>query len=70
VTPQKRKVTLKKYSAKNKTCTNKPQLEDTFTDDDISLVYGAMEDASEDMLQRNGEKHEEIYVRIEGNLRK
>ena len=31
-------------------CTNKPHLEATLTDDDISLVHEAMEDASEDML--------------------
>jgi hypothetical protein len=34
-------------------------------DDDISLVHGAMEDAYEDMLQRYGEKKEELYRIIE-----
>jgi hypothetical protein len=69
VTPQKRKVSPKKPSARKKTHANKPQLEATLTDDDISLVRGAMEDASEDMLQRYGEKQEELYGRIERELK-
>jgi hypothetical protein len=48
---------------------NKPQLEATLTEDDISLVRGAMEDASEDILQRYGEKQEELYGRIEKELK-
>jgi hypothetical protein len=35
------------------------------TEDDISLVHGAMEDASEDLLQRYGVKKEELYGRVE-----
>jgi hypothetical protein len=69
VTPQKRKVSPKKPSARKKTCTNKPQLEATLTDDDISLVHRAMEDASKDMLQRYREKQEELYGRIERELK-
>jgi hypothetical protein len=69
VTPQKRKVSPKKPSARKKTHTNKPQLEATLTDDDISLVHGAMEDTSEDMLQRYEEKKVELYGRIERELK-
>jgi hypothetical protein len=47
---------------------NKPQLEATLTDDDISLVHGAMEDTYKDMLLRYGEKQEELYKRIEREL--
>jgi hypothetical protein len=38
-------------------------------EDDISLVHGAMEDASEDLLQRYGMKQEELYVRVEKELK-
>jgi hypothetical protein len=69
VTPQKRKVTLKKSLAKKKTCTNKPQLEDTLTNDDISLVCGAMADSSEYMLDIYEEKLVELYERIEKELK-
>jgi hypothetical protein len=44
-------------------------LEATLTEDYISLVHGAMEDASEEILQRYGEKHEELYRRIEKELK-
>jgi hypothetical protein len=37
-------------------------------EDDIGLVHGAMEDASEDILQRYGAKHDELYGRIEKEL--
>jgi hypothetical protein len=46
-----------------------PQLEATLTDDDISLVHGAMEDAYEDMLQRYEEKKVDLYGRIERELK-
>lgn len=69
VTPQKRKVSPKKLSTIKKMRANKPQLEATLTEDDISLVHGAMEDASEDILQRYGEKQEELYGRIEKELK-
>jgi hypothetical protein len=69
VTPQKRKVTPKKPLARKKMSANKPQLEATLTDDDISLVRGAMEDASEDMLHRYEEKQVELYERIERELK-
>jgi hypothetical protein len=48
---------------------NKPQLEATLMEDDISLVRGAMEDASEDILQRYGVKQEELYGRVEKELK-
>jgi len=50
-------------------CTSKPQLEATLTEDDISLVCRAMEDASEDILQRYGVKREDMYRRIEKELK-
>jgi hypothetical protein len=69
VTPQKRKVSPQKPSARKKTRASKPQLEATLTEDDISLVRGAMEDASEDLLQRYGVKQEELYERVEKELK-
>jgi hypothetical protein len=50
ITPQKRKVSPKILSARKKMCANKPQLEATLTEEDISLVHEAMEDTSEDIL--------------------
>jgi hypothetical protein len=38
-------------------------------EDDISLVRRAMEDASEDLLQRYGVKQEELYERVEKELK-
>jgi hypothetical protein len=38
-------------------------------EDDISLVHEAMEDACEDILQRYGEKQEELYGRVEKELK-
>jgi hypothetical protein len=69
ITPQKRKVSPKKPSTKKKTHANKPQLEAILTQDDISLVRRAMEDAFEDILQRYGEKKEDLYGRIEKELK-
>jgi hypothetical protein len=64
VTPQKRKVSPKKPSTRKKTCANKPQLEATLMDDDISLVHRAMEDASRtycrDMERRRRSYMEEL----------
>jgi chromosome segregation ATPase len=68
-TPKKRKVSPQKPSARKKTHASKPQLEATLTEDDISLVRGAMEDASEDILQRYGVKQEELYGRVEKELK-
>jgi hypothetical protein len=42
-------------------------MEATLIEDDIILVREAMEDASEDILQRYGAKQNEIYGRIEKN---
>jgi hypothetical protein len=67
--PHKRKVSPKKPSSRKKTHTNKPQLEAMLTKDDISLVCRAIEDASEDILQRYGETQEELYGRIERELK-
>jgi hypothetical protein len=66
---QKRKVSPKKPSARKKMHTNKPQLEATLIDDEISLFHRAMEDASEDMMQRYEEKQVELYGRIERELK-
>jgi hypothetical protein len=40
-------------------------MEATLTENDISLFCGAMEDASENILQRYGAKEDELYGRIE-----
>jgi hypothetical protein len=53
-TSKKRKGSPQKPSARKKTRASKPQIEATLTEDDISLVHRAMEDASEDLLQRYG----------------
>ena len=50
-------------------CTSKPQLEAMLTEDDISLVHRAMEDASKDILHRYGVKQEELYGRVEKELK-
>jgi hypothetical protein len=39
-------------------------MEATLLEDDISLVRGEIEDASEDILQRYGVKQNELYGRI------
>jgi hypothetical protein len=69
MTLQKRKVSPKKPSVRKKMCANKPQLEATLTDDHISLVHGAMEDAYEEILHRYREKQEELYRRIHRELK-
>jgi hypothetical protein len=38
-------------------------------EDDIGLVRGVMEDASEYLLQRYGAKKEELYVKVEKKLK-
>jgi hypothetical protein len=55
--------------ARKNTCTSKPQLEATLIEDDISLVCGAMEDSSKDILQRYGVKQEEMYGKVEKELK-
>jgi hypothetical protein len=44
-------------------------MEATLTKDDINLVHGEMEDGFEDLLQRYGVKKEELYVRVEKELK-
>jgi hypothetical protein len=68
-TSKKRKVSLQKPSARKKTRTSKPQLEAMLMEDDIGLVCGEMEDAYEDLLQRYGMNQEELYVRVEKELK-
>jgi hypothetical protein len=46
---------------KNKSRANKPQSQNVLTVDDIDLIIAAVEDASEDILQRNKENHETMY---------
>jgi hypothetical protein len=65
----KRKVSPQKSSARKKTRASKPELEATLIEDDISLVLGAMEDASEDILQIYGAKKEELYGSVEKELK-
>jgi hypothetical protein len=62
-TSKKRKVSPQKPSARKKTRASKPHVETTLTEDDIGLVRGAMEDVSEDLLQRYSVKQEELYGR-------
>jgi hypothetical protein len=69
LTPQKMKASPNKPSTRKKTCTSKPQLEAMLIEDDISLVHRAMEDVAKYNLQRYGAKKEEIYARIEKELK-
>jgi hypothetical protein len=69
VTLQKRKVSPKKPLERKKTRTNNPHLEATLTEDDINLVHRGMEDASKDMFQKYGERQEDLYGRIERELK-
>jgi hypothetical protein len=48
---------------------NTPQLEAMLTEDDISLVCEAIENAFEEILQRYEYKQEELYERIEKELK-
>jgi hypothetical protein len=64
----KRNVSPQKPSARKKTCTSKPQLEATLTEDDIIIVRGAMEDVFEDLLKRYRAKQDELYGRIKNEL--
>jgi hypothetical protein len=66
---QKRKVSLEKPSARKKARTNKPQSKNVLTVDDIDLIITVIEDASEDILQRQGAKQESMYDRIEKELK-
>jgi hypothetical protein len=62
-------VSPQKTSARKKTHASNPHLEATLMEDDIILVHKAMEDASEDLLQRYGAKKEELYERVEKALK-
>jgi hypothetical protein len=42
---------------------SKPQLEATLMEDDIGLVHRAMEDASEDLLQRYGSEERRVVCK-------
>jgi hypothetical protein len=50
-------------------CTGNIHLEATLMEDEIILVCGAMEDCFEDILQRYEVKQEEIYERVEKELK-
>jgi hypothetical protein len=69
VTPHKRKVSLNKPSTRKNMHASKPQIEATLIEDDIILVRGAMEDASKNILQRYGAKQEDLYGRVEKELK-
>jgi hypothetical protein len=47
---KKRKFSPQKPSTRKKTHTNKPHLEATLIEDDISIFHGVMEDVSEDLF--------------------
>jgi hypothetical protein len=68
-TSKKRKVSPQKPSAWKKTRANKPQSQNVLTVDDIELIITAVEDASEDILQRHEAKQETMYDRIEKELK-
>jgi hypothetical protein len=44
-------------------------LKNVLTVDDVNLIIAVIEDASEDILQRNGGKQEMMYERIEKELK-
>jgi hypothetical protein len=50
-------------------CAIKPRLEAMLIEYDISLVHRAMEDSSKDILQIYGVKQDELYGRIEKELK-
>jgi hypothetical protein len=52
-----------------KTRANKPQSKNVLTVDDVDLIITAIEDASEDILQRHEAKKETLYDRIEKELK-
>jgi hypothetical protein len=68
-TSKKRKVSLQKPSARNKTRANKPQSKNVLTVDDIDLIITVVEDALEDILQRHGAKQKTMYERIKKELK-
>jgi hypothetical protein len=68
-TSKKRKVSPQKPSARKKSRANKPQSQNVLTVDDIQLIITAVEDASEDILQRHEAKQETLYDRIEKELK-
>jgi hypothetical protein len=55
--------------ARKKTRASKPQLEAMLIEDGIGLICREMEDASEDLLQIYGVKKEELYERVEKELK-
>jgi hypothetical protein len=66
---QKRNVSPEKPSARKKTRANKPQSQNVLTVDDIQLIITAVEDTSEDILQRHEAKKETLYKKIEKELK-
>jgi hypothetical protein len=68
-TSKKRKVSLQKPSARKKTRANKPQSKNVFIVDDVDFIIAAMEDASDDILQRHEAKQKTLFEIIEKNLR-
>jgi hypothetical protein len=65
---KKRKLYPQKPSVRKKTRANKPQSKKVLTVDDVDLIITVVEYASEDILQRHGEKQEMMYERIEKEL--
>jgi hypothetical protein len=55
-TSKKRKVSLHKSSTQKNSRANKPQSQNVLTVDDIELIITAVEDDSEDILQRHEDK--------------
>jgi hypothetical protein len=65
----KRKVPPMKPSSRKKSKCNKPKMQNVLMVDNFNFIISAVGDASEDILQRNKEKQEAMYDRIEAELR-
>jgi hypothetical protein len=68
-TSKKRKVSPMKPTSRKKSKASKPKLQTVLMVDDFDFIIAAVSDASEDILQRNEEKQETMYERIEAELR-
>jgi hypothetical protein len=58
-----------KPSSRKKSKSNKPKMQNVLMVDDFDFIISAVGDASEEILQRNEEKQEAMYDRIEAELR-
>jgi hypothetical protein len=68
-TSKKIKVSPMKPSSQKKSKASKPKLQTMLMVDDIDLIIATVSDTSKDILQRNEEKQETMYDRIEAELK-